>query len=268
MARGQAKDWAAEAKALPNDDFLSNVPLHVLLAEAVDVATFCKKYWVSQDGRPGLEQAGRGLPEEIGEEILSLQREAQLAQSEYVLTIPKSASGEAATRARFVLSEITATLEWLFDDGVEDENDERLAAVAQAHRDDPETNDALAGELEDYAALARRHEKQMKGLGGFDVALIDEAKQLAARLRQAPASPAVLSEEARRALGKRNRLLTLLSQRMARVRSAARFVFRNHAEVIREATSAYDRRRRAEARRRALKAGATTPATPAPSAPA
>jgi hypothetical protein len=266
MVRAQEKDWLGEARALPDDDLALTTPIHVVMGEAVDVATFHEKYWQAKDGQPGLEQAGRGLPRETGDEILSLQRAAQKAISDYLMVVPKASRGEVEMRARYVLSEITATLEWLFDDGVRDDNDERLAAVAQAHRDDPESADALASELEDYAALADKHRKEMKGLGGFEVAMIDEAKELARKLRQAPASPQAPTEEARRALALRNRLLTLMAQRIARVRSAARFVFRNHPEVIRQATSAFERRRRAEARRRAAKAAASTPAPGAPSA--
>ena len=51
----------------------------------------------------------------------------------------------------------------------------------------------------------------------------------------------------------RNRLATVLSNRMGVVRSAARFVFRNRPEIIREVTSAYERRRRAASRRAAAK---------------
>ena len=41
----------------------------------------------------------------------------------------------------------------------------------------------------------------------------------------------------------------MLYDRMQRVRSAARFVFRNHPDIVRQATSTYQRSRRARHRR-------------------
>ncbi|XYH95850.1 hypothetical protein ACMHYB_50000 [Sorangium sp. So ce1128] len=85
-----------------------------------------------------------------------------------------------------MLDEITATLEWLFDDGVEDENDARLAKLGQADADDPATADALALALDDYAALGAPHREAMDGLGGLEAAMLDEARELAAALRAHP----------------------------------------------------------------------------------
>ena len=56
-------------------------------------------------------------------------------------------------------------------------------------------------------------------------------------------------ENTRRALDVRNRVATLLVDRMGLVRSAVRFVFRNQPEIARESGSAFARRRRAAARR-------------------
>ena len=82
-------------------------------------------------------------------------------------------------RGAFVLSEITSALEFLFDDGIENEDDAALAATKAAHADDPSTADALALALDDYAALAASHKKELEGLGGFDAALIGEAHAIA-----------------------------------------------------------------------------------------
>jgi hypothetical protein len=100
----------------------------------------------------------------------------------------------------------------------------------------------------------------MDGLGGFEAAFIDEARDVAIALRERPATPAVQSEDAKAALVLRNKVLTLLWDRMSAVRSAARFVFRGQPEIIREATSTYERRRRAAARRSGAKKPAPAPA--------
>ncbi|WP_437276837.1 hypothetical protein WME90_37130 [Sorangium sp. So ce375] len=262
--------WMNEALDAPGNDELSlSVPLHVLFGEAVDIARFHKAYWKPEvkDGkvvRRGLEMAasknkkGNALTAKTGEEILSLQRAAVEAGTRYLLAVdPKKAS--PFERGQLVLDEITATLEWLFDDGVVDENDARLAKLGQAHAGDPSTADALALALDDYAALAAPQREAMDGLGGFDVAMLDEATELAAALRAHPAQSAALGEKAREALVLRNKVIGLLNARISTVRAAARFVFRDRPEIVREATSTYERRRRAEAKRRAKKVDAPAP---------
>jgi len=253
--------WAPEAQKAPDGELRLSVPLHVLLGEAVDVARFFEKYFPSQEGtdgrtaRPGLDTVAderRHLTASTGQDILSLCEAVQSSQTAYLLTL--SPQGAAPMeRGRFVVDEMSSTLEWLFDDGVEDTRDAQLASVVAEHETDPDSADALASELEDYAALAGAHRKAMDGLGGFDPALIDEAKTLAAELRARPATPIVLSDESRNAKSLRDRLATVMLGRMNVVRSAARFVYRQWPEIVREVTSAYERRRRAAARRAGAK---------------
>jgi hypothetical protein len=75
-------------------------------------------------------------------------------------------------RGRFLLSELTAVLAFYFDDGVEDEKDAQLARVDAEHEDDPQTADALAAALDNYATLAVAHRKELDGLGGFEASYI------------------------------------------------------------------------------------------------
>lgn len=253
--------WKPEADKLPSDELKIPVPVHVLHGEAVDVSKFYDKHWKSTADRRGLDTVAdkqRGLTRETGEELLSLREAVHQAQTAYLRAVSPGAAAPIE-RAGFVLDEITATLEWLFDDGVEDERDAHLAVLKKEHADTPDSHDAWAAELDDYAALASQHEKEMKGLGGFDVALIGEARALAARLRDRPAVPAPLPEEAMKAKALRNRLATLLWERMSHVRGAARFVFRDQSEIVREVTSAYERRRRAASRRASPKKPTATP---------
>lgn len=262
--------WKQEALASTNEALEPKIPLHVLFGEAIDVARFVTKYWKAQkDGgavvRRGLEMAAKKdkkLNKKTGDDILSLQRAAQEASSLYLLAVDTTTDVNPAERGRFVLSEMAAALEWLFDDGVEDEKDKMLRAIDEAHEDYPETMDALASALDDYAHLAEPYRSELDGLGGFDSALIDEAKAIAGKLRSRPASPSPKTKEAREALVLRNKLANLLNARMNLVRGAARFVFRDQPEVVREVTSAYERRKRAAARRAAAKAKANEKTTP------
>ena len=249
------KDVAAQVKS---DELPTSIPLHVVFGEAVDVAKFFAKYWATERDpvtqailRLGLESAAgpkSRIHAAIGDELLSLQRAAQEAQTRYVLTIDP-AGAAPRERGEFLLGELTAVLEWHFDDGVEDENDEKLAALAKAHAEDPETMDALASALDDYAALADPHRAELDELGGFKAAHIDEARTVAAALRRAPQTPAAQSPAAKAAIKLRTQVVTLLWERIRAVRAAAKFVFRDDPTLLRESTSAYERRKRAAARR-------------------
>lgn len=253
--------WMPEAMKLPSDDLKIPSPLHVLRAEAVDVAKFHQKYYATVDaaggqpGRPGLDTVNderRGLHKKTAEDLLSLREAAEEANTRYILAASPTIAAPM-DRARFLVGELSSVLEFLFDDGVENERDAQLDLVESSHAETPNSADAYAAALDDYANLANAYRKEVDGLGGFDVTLIDEAKAVAAQLRDRPAMPAQKTEEAAKAQALRNRLASLLAIRMGFVRGAARFVFRNHPDIVREATSAYERRKRAASRRKAMK---------------
>jgi len=89
--------------------------------------------------------------------------------------------------------------------------------------------------------------------------MIAEGETLARQLRERPTTP-TSPENTRRALDIRNRVATLLVDKMALVRAAARFVFRNQPEISRLATSSFERRRRRAQRAKA----STQESAPAP----
>lgn len=259
-AKTDYDQWKTEALAVKSDEApTTSVPLHVLFGEAVDVAKFFGKYWEPVlDAKKNVTRRGlisamgerSRIHAKMGDEILSLQRASQDAHTRYLLTVDPKDNSNPIGRGQFLIGELTATLEWYFDDGVQDDKDIQLAALNTAHADDPETADAIASALDEYAALADQHREAIDGLGGFEAAFIDEARAVAKTLRERPATPMVMSDASRAAIGMRNRMLSLLWDRMSTVRGAARFVFRNEPDIVREATSAHERAGRA-ARRRA-----------------
>ncbi|MEM9459537.1 MAG: hypothetical protein AAGF11_35495 [Myxococcota bacterium] len=191
MSPSMIETLREQARALPADEVQLRLPLHVLLGEATDVARFFERYYQPQRApgtevllRPGLSSVGEArLPPDTAEQILALVGEVQVAQADYQLAAEAPQERESIERGRFVLSELTAALEFLFDDGVEDERDAQLARVQQAN-DDTGSIDALASALDDYAALADHYRGELDGFGDFDVGMIDEAKQLAGALRE------------------------------------------------------------------------------------
>lgn len=255
--------WQEEAMKVKSDESPSlSLPFHVVLGEAIDVAKFFERYLDEDKANalPSLRSVMNGknrISTSTGEEILSLQRAIQEAQTRYLMVA--SPRSKAPDRGRFLLDELDASLEFLFDDGVEDENDDRLRRVRAAHPDTTAV-DALASALDDYAGIAEHHREDLHGLGGFDASMIEEAREIAKGLRESPDTRGA-SEEAKRAIALRNNLIGLLNERIGAVRSAARYVFRGHPAIVREVMSAYERRRRAASKRRAnaKKAGPQKP---------
>lgn len=181
---------------------------------------------------------------------------AQASQTAYQLSLAPAASGDAREKARADLSELQGALEVLFDDGVEDDHDRQLAHLGDSHGE-ATNDDALAAALADYAGLARQPDvyaelEELGAQGGFDIAVVARAEQHVNTLRLLPAAPRPKDPAALHAFEQRNQLVNLLNERVRLIRSAARWVFRKHPKIVRQATSAYERRKRAEARRRKL----------------
>jgi len=249
------------------DEAHSNIPLHVVLGEAIDVATMLTHYWDPKTdtkgntipGFSGVAPTGNLTPE-VATEIRELQLATAAAHSEYLVLVQGSPVAPL-DRADFVLGEIRQSLEFLFDDGKQDDADAQLEQlrIAFAHS---ASQDAMALALEGYAALAGKYRDGLAKLQGFDSALIDEARTLAASLRQqsAAALTHASADTQRQALALRNRLLNLLVERVKRVRRAAAYVFRNQPDIVRKFTSAFERKQRS-ARRRAKGAGDTSAGT-------
>jgi len=256
--------WNERAWALTDWADAFGVPFHVLAGEAVDVVRFAQRNWEpafgsnGQEIRPGLKGviANGNFGEATLTELLELLDAVQQAQTKYRLLVSGSKPAAPIDRATFVLSELRATLEWCFDDGQVTDEDGQLENLAAEH-DGATSQDALASALFDYAEMAERVGQKLVGLGGFEPALIEEARALAVQLREQSAGPAFVEAKPveREALELRNRLATMLSERVTRVRAAARFAFRKHPDLMREVGSAYARRRRALHRKRKAESG-------------
>ncbi len=244
--------WSPAAQA--QEETVLTVPVHVLLGEALDLATVVEHYWHPQSAPSGAQLPGLSSvagPGRIGAETADEIRElhaAVAAQHSRYLILVEGTSQAPLDRADFVLSEVRAALSFAF------ESDPSSTAQAQLDRlrdafADSSSHDSLALALEAYAELGDTHVTALSDLG-FDLKLLTEARSLAATLRARSAERLTSSTSTaqREALALRNRLATLLIDRMRLARSAARYVFRHHPDVARKATSAYERKRRARQR--------------------
>ncbi len=262
--------WIATADTLTGDEVGLVTPMSVLLGEAVDAVRFLRSRWepeAGEKGLPGLVSAVRRdltpqpfaavptLHAGTADELLALHTLTQQAQTQTLLSVQLPGGGvHPRVEGGTTLANLRSALESFLDDGVETDDDARLAALHSAHDTEPGTDDALAAALIDYAALASSLRPALDHYGDFSPDWITRANALANELRvTAPAAPPQRKNST--LLATRNGLATLLLRRIRLVRAKARFVFREHPAVLREVTSAYERRRSAD-RRRAKKAAA------------
>lgn len=263
--RDVTHDWVTEARRLPEGDYKPRRPMHVELGEAAGVASFFELHWrASVDPEtgarvPGLESVGGRLPAAAGAELRSILAAASDAQQAFLLLASQgSASVDLAiARAKVLVRAMATTLAWACrDEGSADEA--RLEAMRRRHAKATSDADKLAVRLDDHVALASALRDKIDGLGGFDVSMLDEATKLADSLREMPAwgrGPRVTAE-ARQARELRDRLVHLMNRRVKVIREAARFVFRERPELLRQVTSGYERKRRTERARKARKGDA------------
>lgn len=245
--------WLPRSEKVQQDNNPLSLPYHVALSEAALAADFVERYWEPSGERPGLRRVKKRLPLATAEELRSLVRAVQEAQTRLLLQVDPVVV-DLGDRARTLVDELESAIEFTLDDGVQEEADLKLEQIKAFHSQDGQRSDVLAQALRNYAALAGELVTRIQEDDeDFDPSLITEARALANQLAaRGPAAQA--TEEARkksRALAStRNRLLHLLVDRVRLVRRAAAHVFKGHPAILREVTSAYERRRRAEARRK------------------
>ena len=226
-------------------------PITVLTGEAIDLAYFLEEHWepsIRKDRPlPGLKDAVRNdlITEQTPLEIFELGLAVTNAHSKFRRLNPAELEAPVE-RGTFLLFELKHSLKFLFDDGKNDERDAELKRLSESHSD-TDSHDGLAQSLEGFALFAHDHRDELATLPEFDPNFIDEAMRIAQALRAQSALKLSDStrEEQSHLLSVRNRLITLLRDRVNAARRAARYVFRNHPGVAYQAGSAYERRKRA-----------------------
>ncbi len=232
---------------MPGELLSASVPLGVLLDEAAIAAAFFRRRWRATPAHAGLESAANAsFTADTGRELTELRSAVDEADAAYRAIPARPPS--AAAEARRIVREILATLTWHLDGGDDARGRAGLDALRAKHARVGHSAPALAKALEDAARFAEIHRAAVTGLGGFDPRQIDTARTLARTLRERSRAPREQPTARREALALRNKLVALLRVRLATTRAAARFVFRDHPEIIREVTSAHERTRRTRGR--------------------
>jgi hypothetical protein len=242
--------WLDKSKTYDIKHNLS-VPLYVLLEEAVSVSGFLKRYWDTSDDRPGMCLAGKEITSESASEILSLAAAVQEAQTRYLAaTENTNNNNKIGDRARFLLRELKQVTRWAFhgEDPDHTEARQQLDALDKSNKAKRHNRRQLIEELTAYTQLAITHSDLIKKVPTFDTSIIDEAVSIKDNLHQVRPGRPKATQAGSQALENRRRLTHLLQEYVRTVRTAARFVFRNNPNIVRQVTSNYERKRRAASR--------------------
>ncbi|MDX9721193.1 MAG: hypothetical protein RBU37_10635 [Myxococcota bacterium] len=227
-------------------------PVVVFFLEAESHKKFVTANWdPAPDGsRPGLSSAASlldfGVVDEL-DSLLILGRDAHAG----ALFLESDADQRAklVERARILLLEIGEGCELVLDDDVLEPADEALAA-AEARAATDSSVATLIQALIDYATVGESIEERLAKVPGFELGWLGEARELASALNALGAP--MLGRAASPQIDLRNRVMTLIDERLQRIRKVANYVFRHHPEQLRPLQSAYTRKKNLAARRRRL----------------
>ena len=240
--------WLEKASKRGVVDNPLRVPFHIGLKEFAVGAGFMREHWEPSGDVPGLNRVANRLPLSTADELASLTRAVTTANTALLLIVDPAVV-DLGSKANELIDNLESAIEFLLDDDVHEAADDQLAEIKAFDADAGQSSIALAQSLNSYAALAEQLKPRLTAVDtAFDVGAIDAARSLARELLDRPAQPTSQSSEAREARLLRNQLLVLAMDRLNRVRKAARHVYRHHPNLVRQVTSAYQRRKRAELR--------------------
>lgn len=257
LPSGTKEALEKEASGTVVSDLDLGCPLPVFLTEAARVGAATLRYW--QPRKPqsvGMVAAKKQIGEAIAAEIAHLLQRFAVVESQWQKASAQQ-KDETLVRARFVYRELRLATEFVVD-GVEDGSDAVFASLARTHGGEPSIPE-LASALTAFSLFGNDLRDRLVGMDGFDVALLDEALSLAQTLRlrgEATAQDDVASSLRHEC----DVLLSMIQKRVAKARRAARYVFRNEPQLVREFTSSYARERR----RKSRKEDASAPTAPMP----
>jgi hypothetical protein len=225
------------------------MPIQDRVHEADGVAEFLRKYWLPDEerGLPGMVETESQVPLAAADDIESLARAIRSVDTrELFPPAPPSEVPKLEARTRELIRILSNACELVLDDDVEEPADEALANAKERAGDN--TRATRIRYLLDLAAVAEEVKDRLIAIKSFQESWIAEAGEVARKLSSA--GPVVPGKQADPNIDLRNRLVTLLDERVSKVRRAAHYVYHDHPEIVRLATSAYERKRRLEAKRR------------------
>ena len=251
MNKENIKKWIKEVKNIKKLNNIS-MPLNIFLEESASISGFIERFWEATDERPGLSEAMPIVAVEMAEEITALVTAISVSHNE-ALRIQKTeqGTGGAGAEARAWIREMQHFLKWVEKQrgmGIGPGVNIDLARFNRAYLRDKKDAATLAQWMADYHTVALQNETALIQVPGYDPAILEKGTAITERLRVTRRGRPRGSDTKQAALDRRRQLTHVLAERVRRVRSAARFVFRNHPEIRKLVTSDFERRRRRQNR--------------------
>ena len=246
-------NWNKEYKKYNPIETLS-MPLNVFLDEASKAAGFVDSYFEPKNGLAGMKSAAPLITEHTSEEILSLVEAVSKAHNTYLKNrVDKESNVGIGKKVRAWLKEMRTIMAFAFwPEPGDREKESAYRALMELNRDARTRRHTriveLSQDVMNYLLLAQKYDRFLKGVPGYDQALLDRGKWFDENMTHVFRGRPAPSKTAATALDQRKRLCTALQQRVRAVRTAAKFVFRDHPGVVKEVTSSFERTRRAKSR--------------------
>jgi len=250
MANQDVDRWKGAALALPKETVItSGMPIRDRVFEGDGVGGFLRKYWTPPPGSdlPSMQVSQAEVVLSVADDIESLARAIRFMHNDDMFpSITLSDVPQLEQRGIDLIRVLSNGCDLVLDDDIHEPADDAFAKAKERASDD--TRATRIEFLFTLAEVADEVKPRLAALKDFDVEWIGEARDVAQKLSSE--GPPVPGRQASPEIDLRNRLVTLLDQRVAKVRRAARSVYRDHPEIVRLVTSAYERQRRLESKRK------------------
>lgn len=255
MVDGLVHKW--DLLTVEEETVALNVPVAVLLGEAVDLAELAKAHLepTKKGGQllPGLNavfSSGKFTAEML-DELHELQVAATSINAR-LRNLEDDEESVSVEDAEALVRELRSALGFVLEDSEFNEGEHALDRLRELEAES-HSHDELAVVLEGYADLASKYASELGQLGDYSGELPEQAREAAQslRLRSAMALTGEANRKREEMKSLRDRLLSALATRMRQTRKAMRYVFRDHSEVAYKAGSEYQREAKRRSRRKA-----------------
>lgn len=231
----------AECSKQAGDDPDLPIPIGIYASETIALAARIEWHQVPRDGvQASLAPHAARIGEDVAAELVYLADQIRVADS-MIAQGRISEPEKLILRGRPILVRLRSALEVVVDDGVRDEKDTVVEALRKKHGSVPSRKAELSTALAAYADCCNLFRAELSNLAGFDLALIEEAAQIADALS---ASGIGTKVDTKSAMARRNRLVSVTRSRIAKVRRIARYTFSDHPDVVATFFSAFMREQR------------------------
>jgi hypothetical protein len=207
------------------------LPFDTMLAEAEEAAQLAKLH-AKELAAVGIPKKAAPRMEELIASIRSRPRRAERA--------PRLR--DRVAKARALVVEISSALFTLAKLRRDEQLEAGLTRLRAENASTKTSASALIFTLRMWTLTAEDHRKALDGFGGFDLAVLDEARAMIEELGSLKSLRDEAANARRALLSARDTDLEELTTLLRDLRVAARFVFRDRPEIARQFTSAHARK--------------------------